>query len=67
VTRNLQSSAPKFTCYFRIFNSGLFGKITHADYFLSTDSTKTTEITTEECVTSCIEDSLKKGLDVMDL
>jgi len=27
------------TCYFRIVNSDFFGKIIHADYFLSKDST----------------------------
>jgi len=29
------------TCYFRIVNSGLFGKIIHADYFLSMGSMRT--------------------------
>jgi len=28
-------------CYFWIVNSDLFGKIIHADYFLSMDSTRT--------------------------
>jgi len=45
-TRKLQSSAfagtlNLLTCYFRIVNSDLFGKIIHADYFLSMDSTRT--------------------------
>jgi len=48
-TRKLQFSALAgtlnlLTCYFRIVNFDLFDKIIHADYLLSTDSTRTSMI-----------------------